>query len=477
MRLPLQVKITLGGLVVTLLVLAGVARKPKDTLVALAVVAFAALLALIPRERITAFAISLNITLLAAVPIFYVHNFGSLKDGIPAACVVASVAALIRRPERPEIPRPIFALFVPFLVVTWFITIRSHDPNGTRDLLIFTIIMLPMLVLASGLTDEGRRGVFRWIVWLAVVEALFSIAQALGHINPIWGRLGVTTIIANGSTKNAVLGGLLRSQGSFGSPIPLALFLVVGFAIACTGVARIKSLTRFVALVMIALGTLFTGSHSGLVIEGLVLIFSIGLGRNWGLGRLLVIIVALTIAAIVVFGSGTGQTEINRFSSSYSVTQRQSSWQSVPRLLNDQGIKQVSVGNGYYSEARIFTTGLLPTDGFGAIDDQWVTTLVESGIVGSLLMIAFYAIALKRADRRMRVVLFAMFGMFFTFDALLWPSATVLIATLIGMALGTRSYEPFSPSASEGSGVGGLASANSTAPSNAVMLSTKRPVA
>lgn len=444
-----QRAILVGGIGFMLVLLAGLASKPKDAIGAVLFLVLIVVMTLVKRKRVAAVAVVINVVLVVLIPIFSIHSFGALKYAIPAACAVASAIAVIRRGGVHVFKAPgIAALFIPFLALTWVVTAQNHDSFGPRNLLIFTVLMLPVLGLSSILSAGERRTVFKWIVGMAAFESLIAIGEQLHKTAPIWGYQNVTATFTGSRQHSEIFTSLFRSQGTLFSPLPLAFLLVIAFGLLSTKLLTFENARRRFALLVLLLGaTVLVGSRSALVTELLVIIFTAGKQRSWGINRVLLLAVLSVLLVISIFGFNVGHsTVVNNFTGSYSVSQRQDSISSVPKLLTEQSEKDEWLGNGYYSEARMFTTGLLPTDGFTAIDDQLVTTLSESGIIGSLLMIALYILAMARTNRQMRVVLVSALGVFFAFDIFLWPSSTVLMAVILGISLsGRKVEEPSSP--------------------------------
>src|SRR5206468_4111574 len=95
-------------------------------------------------------------------------------------------------------------------------------------------------------------------------------------------------------------------------------------------------------------------------------------------------------------------------------------------------------GNGFGSTQRLFDHGLLQTDGFKVVDNQFVLIQAQGGVIclAIFVTIGLLAIVYARPSLRPIVVYVVLLGAIF--DWLSWPSASALIFLLIGAAFATR---------------------------------------
>jgi hypothetical protein len=158
---------------------------------------------------------------------------------------------------------------------------------------------------------------------------------------------------------------------------------------------------------------------------------------------LYVILTAVTLAGASGFLNGW---LVTNFAQGDSLSHRSGALQAVPALLR-QPIGAVLLGNGYYSGPSLFRRGLLQTGSFYAIDNQFVSTLVEVGVIGVLVVVLTIVLALQRR-RPESVPLMIMVAFFFTFDEFAWPMSIALFGMLIGAISSStteQNQEPASP--------------------------------
>jgi hypothetical protein len=95
--------------------------------------------------------------------------------------------------------------------------------------------------------------------------------------------------------------------------------------------------------------------------------------------------------------------------------------------LAQDNIWYVLMGRGFNSVSDAYASGLLQDDGLEVPDNQIVTALVTTGVFGVVAILMLFANAIIRGNRSFRASMVIWLVMFFSFDALLWPVATLLL--------------------------------------------------
>jgi O-antigen ligase len=275
------------------------------------------------------------------------------------------------------------------------------------------LAMMGGLAVGIGLLGRDRR----WLVQLLwVLAATFAVSAgialaelALGIRLPTSALLGRSSEAAFGATS------LFGNQNNFATYLTLSLpyFLVLPIIFGDVRLRAVGVAGTLAALV----GLLYTGSKSNLLAAGLVvigLLVVLGADRR-SRGRLVgaVAIAVLAVAIVIpsVQGSGVVQLPeqaVTKFDFSLLTAQREAETGSgaVRSSLLEEGLRIVretgglGVGAGN-AEVRVRTLANFP--GVANLHNWWLEVLVNGGIVGLALYLAFFLTLLRgqlRAARR-----------------------------------------------------------------------------
>ena len=414
------------GIILVVLFAAAVTREP---LVALAVVALVAF-TLLPKSLVIPTAACAIIALMVVFPVQYLKDYGGLARAILFITPVLTLAAFVRAPQalRPA-RRSVFLLFggYGFLLA---VSTLSHPGTANADLLwsaLFPALCLTALLVAA--REEQRRVVEAFVVGLAGIQALYAIVETSVGLVPLW--TSATT-----DRASQIIPGLIRAQGTFAHPLPLALFCIVALGILLRHRHRVRPLTTVTLSLILTVGLVATGSRSALLITAVL--FGLSFGRRaWTVTTVAVLSAGIGLTALASLGFFRSASFLN-FVGGDSLSHRSGAFSALPRLIGGQDTLSLLFGNGYFSAPFLFTKGLLQGGSFYAIDNQLVSSLVETGLLGVLLMIALCVVAFWFAGPY-KLLVFAAVAFFFTFDLLDWPSAATLFALAVSMAGADRS--------------------------------------
>jgi hypothetical protein len=384
------------------------------------VIAVVALVAavLVPRRSVLPVATSVLIALMIIFPVQYMQGYGGLSRAVLYAAPAVTAWAVIRSRSRPRYAsRGLVALMASYLMVLTISTFL-HEEIAQPALLWATIVPAFCLALLLGLSNSQQvRRIEQFTITIAIAESLYALMETSLSLPPLW------TQSTTSSLASQIIPGVTRAQGTLAHPLPLALLCIAAVALLLSRRHEASRFATVAGVAVLTIGVVATGSRSALATIALMLAFSVG-RRVWT-----VLTVAVLSAAIVVAGLGTFgffHSGIWRsFISGDSVSHRNGALASVPRLFGGQAFDRLVLGNGYFSAPDLFRRGLLQRGAFYAVDNQLVTTLVEVGVIGVLLIIAICALAWVQGSRY-RMLVFAVVAFFFTFDLLSWPSAALI---------------------------------------------------
>lgn len=358
------------------------------------------------------------------VPIFSLGSKASLGPMVLLLIAALGTGLILKRPADTWQALKHVRVWVAYLALLGLTTFTSPIANRNLYISLALVGFVSALAWATMSREESRIG-FRWILSLGLVEAMYSLGEILLGFPVPWAAEGLE------SRANQLFEGLSRGQGTMGHPLPLALLLLVSLVVILqSGIVRSR-LIRLAFVVVVLSGTLATGSRSAVAVSGILLGFLLFRNR---LKSLVFGIVAIGVGYWIFSLSGLVESKVvQQFLGSDSLSHREGALESLPQLVDAQGIKQTIFGNGVFAHEALFNRGLLQSGNFHAVDNGFVTIFIETGVVG-LLVIAIIMVSrvLRQGIGRFMVFVVAVF--FFTFDVLIWPSGIMLFAVSVGIA-------------------------------------------
>ncbi|MFD1720816.1 hypothetical protein [Amnibacterium endophyticum] len=366
--------------------------------------------------------------LLVAVPVTRVASGGELIVAMGLAIAVPTVLALWRGGPLPR--RWWLALALALVVVLGGATLVAPDRYGLLRMAPFVLAFGSVFLLFGGASSAVRRRVLRFLLLLAVVQAVLAVVEPLLGSPGLWAAAKTTAAGVAKGLPNPLLAGLERSQGTLGHPLPLGVLLAVAVALLVRNAVALPVRVRLAAAVPLAAGLVLSGSRNSILLAVLV---AVVLVPRWRLGRRAVIAVAGAVAVLVV-AALVAAPLLGVWLGSGSATHRAGALDAVPGLLTEQTPPAVLLGNGWASTSRMFGAGLLQQDGLRAVDNELVLLLSQGGLVAVALFVALLVLALVRAERTLLPVVLVIAATALVFDVLAWPSSAALTALALASA-------------------------------------------
>ncbi|WP_457102043.1 O-antigen ligase family protein [Microbacterium sp. P5_E9] len=417
------------GPVAVVLIVVGVLAQPLIVggLIAAAAVAFAA--CLIPERILVGVAGSISILLVTLSPIHLVPS--QLRYGqLMVIAVLAIVVLIRRRGTGTRAGGPL--LLVAYLAVTIFSSVAyGIDDSVFQVLTLHTLVPLSFVVFGLKSTRAERKTMAGTLIFIASAQALYGIAEVILEPPVLWASPVPDSFASSDSRlANEIVPGLPRAQGSFGHPLLYGFTLIIATALIREYSFARRGM-RFALTVLMFAGAVAAGSRSAVLVMAAVVLFSIGSRKFRVLRGVLLAGVVLAFAAASGF---FGSEVVDRFTSSGSLTHRQGIWENIPYLLA-QPFEHLLLGNGWIRVGDVYDLRILPpTDGFRAIDNQYIATFITSGLLGFVLLMLTMVVSIVRARGAVRLGLLATTVVFFVFDVLEFPATWSLLALLIGFA-------------------------------------------
>lgn len=343
------------------------------------------------------------------------------------------VTVLVRRRSDGAVRPGLTLLLIGYVAVTFTSTYYEAITGAMLQLYVHAIFGLTFFTVGALAYPAERRVLIHTLFGLAVVQSVYAVIEVLFappvlYASAIEGQSDLEETLTISRLPSEVIPGLDRAQGTFGQPLLLAAFLTV--ALALTGRWTFKrSSTRAILSIIFFIGAAASGSRSALFIMGIIVAFS------FGFSRLVLLRGAIAVAAVGLgawFFDFFDSRIYERFTSSGSLTHRQDGLDAVPQLLR-QPLEEVLIGNGWFSQETMFSRGLLQRDGFEAIDNQLISTLVTAGVFGVILIVSIMIVSWLIATPQLRPAVFAIFVMYVVFDVNELPASWSILTLVVGM--------------------------------------------
>lgn len=295
---------------------------------------------------------------------------------------------------------------------------------------------LGLLAWKSRNNDEAVQRFFSFVMAVGVVQVAISLCEAAG-------ASGVRALVAANADgfyevrSNTILGDwTVRTQGTFGYPIPLAAYLAICLVLAF-GCRRIALRGRLALMVLFGIGIVLTGSRSGLVAAGagvvVILLNRMWTSRGDAASRRTLVAVGVAILVLLV---GVGYLLVRAIASNdFSLFHRLSMVTSTVNFLLSAGPLPTTFGVGYGGIERAIASGALGAAEAPVIDNAYLSAFLTSGLAGGIVLVALIVAAFIRARSSLiRGAIVACAVSFFFFDALQWHVVAALFFIVVGFA-------------------------------------------
>lgn len=296
----------------------------------------------------------------------------------------------------------------------------------------------------------GLAGLLAWVVSTvdptelrivyAVIAGTAALQVALAGLEltvlsePIWGYLG-------GARDNPFVNNeLVRTQGTFGHPIPFAIFCGFSLLVAWSNPAGWSQKWRLTNLSIAITGLALSGTRSAVLAVAIGLLVHIAL--NASLGGWLRSVVVLGAVGVLLINVDVGIARVvTELFQSGSFAHRLGGLESVPALLERRPPLEVWFGNGFGSQAQLYDRHLMQQSYMRTVDNMLVYALGTMGIVGLGALLALSVVTAALADRTGRAILAMVFAMYFSFDVWTWFNVGALTCMFMAMPRSDRTVD------------------------------------
>ncbi len=306
------------------------------------------------------------------------------------------------------------------------------DKGAIKFLALTAAAALPAFFLGGQLERTRLRTISLVLLALALAESALAVVEPFAFPGHLWVSAPIDVDGVTKSLKNPFFSGYQRSQATFGHPLALGILLVIAFALLIRVLNDMKLSLRLFSGAALVVGLVFTGDRSCMIAALLILIA----GTRLTASRVFISLgIGLAGILFVLLANLAGGKTISSFASSGSYVHRTSAYGLLWKLMSTQPLAAAFGGNGFGSTQRLFDKGLLQTDGFNVVDNQFVLTQAQGGILALAALVVLVVLAIRYARPQLRPVLLFAVAVSVIFDWMSWPSASALIFTLMGAAL------------------------------------------
>ncbi|GAA4678834.1 O-antigen ligase family protein [Frondihabitans cladoniiphilus] len=377
----------------------------------------------LPREaRRSALVVLAVVAVVAATSVDAPTSVSLAAQGF--AALLLSLSLVVGPFESKRLRSPLTGAALAFLVLS-VVTTAAFEPAALGLAVRIGGLEALTAVAVSQFRSHDVARLTSALIGLACVEAVLGILEALVLHQPFpWGRRVVEgrEMYTN---ANVLLGnGFQRVEGTLGHAIPFATLLTVAACLLVRTWSVRGPHLRWIAMSLCVAGLVLSGSRTGVLGLGLCFLLLILTSRSTGRG-LRVVTVTCTLAGATALFWNDVRDIVARTIETGSYTNRSSALDSVPGLVA-RPFREALLGSGWGSELDLYARGLLPQNGFTIVDNQFVTTLATTGVVGAGLLTLLFLTSFVAGDRTRRALLVLLVVMVFSFDFVAWASIGTL---------------------------------------------------
>ena len=376
--------------------------------------------------------LALATTTAAALVVLVAASGGSRVSGLPlqAFYVLAAfvlLVGLVRARKR------LHGGALPVLVLVFFgyyAAVSLFSPGTDWFYAAVALVAAPAVFASASMSRDERQATATAIIWVSLIAAVGAIWESF---------IGQRLIIANerlGLSAHAFFPGAVRAELTFGQPLVLAFLLVIATALVVRSDNRL--VIRLLLVGVLSAGIVATGSASMLVVAAVVVLATI-FGKLGTIGRLNSGAAVLAAAAVILIGGFVPQALIDELGG-VNAAQRLNSVSSIGNIFQLQELPRVLFGNGWNSAPDLYQAGVLNQSRSYAVDNQIVTTLADTGLIGLGLLVAIIIAAARRMPRAALGTWLGILLALVAFDVLLWVLPTFL--AVVSWAEPRREQDP-----------------------------------
>ena len=377
----------------------------------------------------------LFIACLSAVGIVAIPNFGAplmLKLSWPVMCLPLALVAVLRDcGVRKHLSLPTkFVLTFQGYTLGSAVLFNSSAHIKESGLRILTI--LPLIIVLSRIAVPKFQSFMLFVAGLACLQAALAVLEVTGVATPVWGLLG-GAVPEWGLENHLLPNTTVRGMGTLAHPIPLGMLCAFGALFLLASRKLHPWLTGLLIFILFC-GVIASGTRSALVAL-VVIVGGMYLTRRGrvdstklALGALACCILAFAVDVAALFGAGD-------LPSSVSYTHRMQALTVLPAILNSDLVRLIT-GTNPRSLLDISSLNYLQSSGIEAIDNQWISVLIDYGLVGSILLVgAVVSLFWSRSwDRRIAALAFVLST--WSFDVMAWHVGLLMVLIVSHQAFG-----------------------------------------
>lgn len=390
----------------------------------------------VPRKYAVALAVVGAIGGFVAVPVIAVQDVAFV---VPAAVLGLAILAVVKRWNSLRIPRHFVTVTVYFGLFVASTAAFSQQLSPLWIALLLTACAIPTFFLASNLTENELRVVSIAVFVMLAVEVCLSFAEATRIISAIYSVSADRLTASTDLQQNTIVADWERSTGTLLHALPLSFLAITaaGLATVKTATFRWSRLVRLIVFAMAVATCVFASARSSLIVLALLAILTFPLGRRVAKFLQVALISAAVLMLLIEGGFFESQQVVSLFGSG-SVTHRVGIASMVP-LLGQEPVLNLFFGSG--NDAVNLLRDLMPNDGWLAVDNQFISTMLMTGLIGLVLLVIVLVAAWRNAPG-WRTVFTAQLAMFAIFDVVLWQSSLVLLMVVLGAMLNKSDVVP-----------------------------------
>ncbi|POH60672.1 O-antigen ligase family protein [Arthrobacter glacialis] len=279
-------------------------------------------------------------------------------------------------------------------------------------------------VVASSPLTTADKGVIRGgLIVLASVEATLLTYETF--VLKGW-MFGDPT-----GWGHPLIEGSYRAAGTVGHPIAAGTVLLVAIGLLMATRWE-KQIAKVPVLAVLLVGVFATGSMSVYITAAICLLLPYAAKRSVPAHFMKGALAVLGIVYVT-----TDQQVFNTISSGIGALNsghRINTILGIPNLIFSRPLGESLFGTGWGSAQQNYLDGYFVNDNFFTLDNQFVSVLMATGMVGMIIFMIFLGLAWHRRGIHSWVAFIALVMMFFGFDVLSW-AATVGLFVVVALDL------------------------------------------
>lgn len=341
----------------------------------------------------------------------------SVTDGLIVLLPVAGfVLSLPRLASRRDAQVGLWIAISFAVVVTISGLVNGPGIASVFGMLLPAVIAVVLVLLGSIITVREFRTIARWVILLAVVQAVFAIADV--NLLQAWAQQAALTNGVYIYRPNLIVDGIGRASGTMGHPILLGLICTIGAVLALGKDIIRRPVVRLLLVALLLWAVVLSGSRSSVAAFAVaVLLFFIHPASPAKRGiRILMVIIVTPLTLVYVNEAITTARQVSLFSLTNRID-------ALPRLMDTlrRPAPEWLIGEG--SRFNI-----------GIADNQFLTTSGSYGLLGLLILLAAIIYALSSRSPIVVATLGCLAFMSLSFDTLTWGFSSFLFWFLIGVS-------------------------------------------